>query len=85
MERQCIFTNKYIGILRENVENGIIDGYREEEFTYDESQLLVLPKRNKPERLLDSMLAAETEFDRAVTLFSAYDDLTPLEASYAPF
>lgn len=85
MERQYIFTNKYIGILRENVENGIIDGYREDRFPFDESQLLVLPKRNKPERLLDSMLAAETEFDRAVTLFSAYDDLTPLEASYAPF
>ncbi len=85
MEKQFIFTNKYISILRENVENGIIDSYREDVFPYDESQLLILPKRSKPENLLDKMLAAETEFDRAVTLYSAYDDLTPLEASYAPF
>ena len=85
MERHYIFTNKYTSVLRENAENGIIDGYREEAFPFDESQLLVLPKRTKPEKLLDKLLTAETEFDRALVLFSAYDDLTPLEASYPPF
>ena len=85
MDRQFIFTNKYTNILRENVENGIIDGYRKDVFPFDESQLMVLPKRARPDNLLGKLLAAETEFDRATTLFSAYNDLTPLEASYAPF
>lgn len=85
MEKQHIFKNKYVQTLKETVENGgDISGYQADIFPYDETQLLVLPNRTKPEKLLDKMLAAESDFDAAIALFTAYRDLEPIEASYAP-
>lgn len=86
MERQKIFTRKYSEELRRNVETRTdLTGYSLTEFPYDDTQILVLQNKYKPDDLLNKMLNAETDCQAAKELYKAYSSLSPLEASYQPF
>ena len=86
MEKQRIFTNRYASELRRNVEEkSDVSCYHMKEFPYDDTQVLVMQNRNKPEGLLERMLNANSDCEAAKELYLAYSDLSPLEAAYTPF
>lgn len=86
MEKQRIFTNRYAMELRRVVEEkNDVSCYRMTEFPFDDTQVLVMQRRNKPEGLLERMLHANSDGEAAKELYLAFSDLSPLEAAYAPF
>ena len=86
--KQKAFTKEYATDLENNIESNLTN-YTMDCFIFNE-KLVVDMTFEKHEELLDEMLpflstSASVEVDAAIKLYEAYKDLTPLEASYAPF
>ena len=81
MEKQKIFKQSYISKLKDNLISGkSIHLYKNDTFEYDESQTLIYPDIFKPESLLVKP-DPNNDLNTAISIYEAYSDLTPLQAS----
>lgn len=81
MTKQLIFKEKYVQKLKEQVESGqIVEHYKSNEFVYDKNQTLMLPNIAQPESLFER-LDEEDDYNSAVCIYEAYQDLEPIQAS----
>lgn len=77
MELQRVFKRSYADYLEKNIN---ISDYQLDVFPYDASKVKVLANVYKPEGLLDSM-NPDDDFTSAISLYKAYNSLSPLLAS----
>lgn len=77
IEKQLIFKESYLDLLKNNVH---IEKYKKEKFEYDESQTLSFQSVFKPESLVNK-LDPNNDFSTAISLFEAYNNLLPIQAS----
>lgn len=87
IQLQQIFKTKYADELLENAKNGTsISLYANEVFPIDKENILYIPSIRHPEGLLDKMIPSiEHDFESAVALYEAYQDLSPLQAADKSF
>lgn len=84
---QHSFKKAYSEELAERVRQGLdLELYAQEEFSYDKSQVVILPTLPHPEGLSEKMIpTTQGDFQSAVALFEAYPKLTPVQASDRSF
>lgn len=82
MELQRIFTPEYANQLMKDIDP---DNYRVDHINYNENEVRRLKGVAKPEGLLDRMLAAANDYEAAILLYEAYEDISPLIASNRSF
>ena len=85
MAKQLVFKEAYIAkLLKDLVEDGGTDRYFADSFTIEETlngePTTLETSLDKPEGLLEEMMAGSL-CDAAISLYKAYETLTPLEAS----
>ena len=81
MEKQLIFKEKYVLQLKEEIEDGTsLDKYKSNEFIYDKKQTLMMPNIIKTDGLA-SDLNPDNDFQTAITIFEAFINLEPIQAS----
>ena len=81
MSLQKVFKDTYVNALRTNI---VVGNYALEEFPYDESKVRYLANVEKPEGLLEK-LEIDNDFNSAIALYEAYEEITPLIASKQDF
>lgn len=79
---QKIFSETYAEKLKNDVN---VDLYKTNRFIYDSTFEEIVPGLIFPDNLLNKMMIASNDYEAGVTLYEAYKDLSPLEASYEPF
>lgn len=87
MALQTILKKSYIDGIFDDVKQGIgLNRFLEDSFPYDEKYLLVTPKVNKPENLLSKLVPTTAgDLQSAISIFNAYQSLTPLQAINVQF
>lgn len=80
MSLQKTFRARYARQLEEDAKNGIgIERYTKPEFDYDRNQVLMITGIEQPDGLLEKM-DPKDDYKSAVELFSAYKDISLLQA-----
>lgn len=84
---QRIFKKNYAASLLDAVRSGQdLDKYANENFVYDQDQVVMIPNIAYPEGLIEKMVPnTQGDFQSAVALYEAYPDLTPLQAADRTF
>lgn len=59
--------------------------FASEKFDYKDTDLVSMHGVNRKETLLDDMMSANSEYEAAIHLYMAYEDITPLSASDEAF
>ena len=87
MQLQQTFKTKYADSLLESAKSGTsISLYAQDIFPIDKENILYIPSIRHPEGLLDKMIPSiEHDFESAVALYEAYQDLSPLQAADKSF
>lgn len=86
MELQKTFKSNYVSTLKDECKAGItICKYASEAYDIDISQIRSLANVYHPEGLLQKMMDAESDFEAAVALYEAYNNISPLLASNESF
>lgn len=86
MELQKIFKQSYIQKLKEGIKSGeLISYYQSDVFLYPQEATLIAPEIQKPENLIlintDNASKSAEDCENAKRLYTAYKNLTPLQAS----
>lgn len=87
MALQTILKKSYIEKVFDEVDACIgLNRFKEDRFPFEEEYLLVTPQVNHPEGLLSQLEpSTEGDFKSAVSIYNAYNKLTPLQAYNSQF
>lgn len=87
MQLQQTFKTKYADSLLDCAKNGSsISLYAQDIFPIEKENILYIPSIRHPEGLIDKMIPSiEYDFESAVALYEAYQDLSPLQAADKSF
>jgi len=78
MAKQLIFKEKQVSKLKDNIN---IEFYKDSEFVaYDKKQVLMLPNIENTSDLANQ-LKPDNDFETAVTIYEAFENLEPIQAS----
>jgi len=77
MVKQLIFKEKYVLKLKENIN---LEFYQGSEFIYDKKQVFMLPNVENIMNLANE-LNPDNDFETAVTIYKAFENLEPIQAS----
>ena len=81
MMKQLIFREKYVQLLKERLSHEeYLKHYSSKDFIYDKRQVLTLPNIDTTTDLL-SKLDANDDYKTAISIYEAYKNLAPIQAS----
>ena len=81
MMKQLIFREKYVQLLKERLSHEeYLKHYSSKDFIYDKRQVLTLPNIDTTTDLI-SKLDANDDYKTAISIYEAYKNLAPIQAS----